>query len=386
MKSARSMRFLSSVAAAAALCCGAPTLCAQGALSLQGFGYPGGQLSSRSLATGGSLADFDANSPVNPASLLVGSRASVYFQYDPEFRWIKGDGLNASTVTARFPLFLISGKVGDARFSLSYSSFLDRTWTNTYRDTQLVGTTKVPSTVTAVSSGGISDARAAMSYTLNPRVTVGAAIHVFPGQNRVQFGRAFPADSISFGAFSQTNSYNFSGSAASFGVMATPIDHINFALSARIGFSMHMHRGDSTTIGEGHVPNRFNVSGAFDGIPGTILAARFGTEQWTSMKGLGSAGMSVFDAKELSLGLETGGPRIQLIPIAVRVGYRARQLPFGINSQQVRETEFTGGLGIPVSQGRAAIDLGIAHASRSANVALSETGWVLSLGLSIKPY
>jgi hypothetical protein len=386
MISPRSARFVSSLAVAAALCWARPALHAQGALSLQGFGYPGGQLSSRSLATGGSLADFDANSPINPASLLVGTRASVYFQYDPEFRWIKGGDLNSSTVTARFPLFLISGQVGAARFSLSYSSFLDRTWTNTYQDTQLVGTTKVASTVTAVSSGGISDARAAMSYTFSPRLTIGAAIHVFPGQNRVQFGRAFPSDSISFGAFSQTNSYNFSGSAASFGVMTTPVDHINLAASGRIGFSMHMHQGDSTTIGEAHVPNRFSLSGAFDGIPGTILAARYGTEQWSAMKGLGTAGMSVFDATEFAVGLETGGPRIQLVPMAVRLGYRARQLPFGVNAQQVRETEVTGGLGIPFSQNRAALDLSVAHAVRSANVALSETGWVISLGISIKPY
>jgi hypothetical protein len=112
------MRFLSRFAVASALCLAARTLCAQGALSLQGFGYPGGETSTRALGTGGSLADFDANSPINPAALLVGSRATVYLQYDPEFRWVTGTGLNVSTVTARFPLFVISGKVGQARFSL----------------------------------------------------------------------------------------------------------------------------------------------------------------------------------------------------------------------------------------------------------------------------
>jgi hypothetical protein len=380
------MRFLSRFAVASALCFAAPALYAQGALSLQGFGYPGGEISTRALGTGGSLADFDANSPINPAALLVGSRATVYLQYDPEFRWVTGTGLNTSTVTARFPLFLISGKMGQARFSLSYASYLDRTWTNTYQDTQVVGTLRVPSTVTAVSSGGISDIRAAMSWTFSSRLTVGAAIHVFPGQNHIVFGRAFPSDSTSFGAFAQTSTFNYSGSAVSFGLIATPIDHINLGVSGRYGFSMHVHEGDSTTVGEANVPNRLSVSGAYDGITGTILSARYGTEKWSAMRGLGSAGLSVFDATEFSAGLETGGPRIGAIPIAVRLGYRARQLPFGVGAQQVRETEFTGGVGIPLSSGRAALDLSIAHALRSANVGLSETGWIFSLGIAIKPY
>ena len=380
------MRFLSRFAVASALCLAARTLYAQGALSLQGFGYPGGETSTRALGTGGSLADFDANSPINPAALLVGSRATVYLQYDPEFRWVTGTGLNASTVTARFPLFLISGRMGQARFSLSYASFLDRTWTNTYQDTQVVGTLRVPSTVTAVSSGGISDIRAAMSWTFSSRLTVGAAIHVFPGQNHIVFGRAFPSDSTSFGAFAQTSTFNYSGSAVSFGLIATPIDHINLGVSGRYGFSMHVHEGDSTTVGDANVPNRISFSGAYDGITGTILSARYGTEKWSAMRGLGSAGLSVFDATEFSAGLETGGPRIGAIPIAVRLGYRARQLPFGVGAQQVSETEFTGGLGIPLSSGRAALDLSIAHALRSANVGLSETGWIFSLGIAIKPY
>jgi len=380
------MRFLSRFAVASALCFAAPALYAQGALSLQGFGYPGGEISTRALGSGGSLADFDANSPINPAALLVGSRATVYLQYDPEFRWVTGTGLNTSTVTARFPLFLISGKMGQARFSLSYASFLDRTWTNTYQDTQVVGTLRVPSTVTAVSSGGISDIRAAMSWTFSSRLTVGAAIHVFPGQNHIVFGRAFPSDSTSFGAFAQTSTFNYSGSAVSFGLIATPIDHINLGVSGRYGFSMHVHEGDSTTVGDANVPNRISFSGAYDGITGTILSARYGIEKWSAMRGLGSAGLSVFDATEFSAGLETGGPRIGAIPIAVRLGYRARQLPFGVGAQQVSETEFTGGVGIPLSSGRAALDLSIAHALRSANVGLSETGWIFSLGIAIKPY
>lgn len=380
------MRFLTRFAATAALCSAATALHAQGALSIQGFGYPGGELSTRALASGGSLADFDANSPINPAALLVGTRATVYLQYDPEFRWVTGPGLNTSTVTARFPLFLISGKVGKVRMSFSYTSFLDRSWTNTYLDTQVVANQKIPSTVTAVSSGGIADIRAAASYTISDKLTVGAGVHVFPGSNRVLFGRAFPADSASFGAFAQTNTFNYSGAAISLGVVSTPLPHINLAASGRYGFSMHVHQGDSTTLGDAKVPNRLSVSAAYDGMPGTILAVRYGTEDWSAMKGLGSPGLSIFNSTEFSAGLETGGPKFNSITMPLRLGFRTRTLPFGIGPDPVRETEINGGLGVPLSQGRVALDLGLAHALRSANVGYSETGWIFSLGIAIKPY
>lgn len=380
------MRLVSRVAAvAAALCCGTAALGAQGALSLQGFGYPGGELSTRALATGGSLADFDANSPINPAALMVGTRATVYLQYDPEFRWVTGGGSSATTTTARFPLFLISGKVGKARFSLSYSSFLDRSWTNTYSDTQTVGPSRVPSTVTAISNGGIADVRGAMSYTFSDKLTIGVGVHVFPGENQVVFGRSFPSDTTSFGAFQSTNTYNYSGSAVSFGVVATPFQHINIGLSGRRGFSMHMHQGDSTTLGDANVPNRGSVSFAYDGMPGTILSARYGFEEWSAMKGLGSQGLAVFDATEFSAGIETGGPKVNSITMPVRLGFRTRTLPFGVGSAQVRETEISAGGGIPLSQGRVALDLALAHAQRSANVGYTESGWILSVGVAIKP-
>ena len=48
----RSMRF-APFALAAALCCAASGLGAQGAVSIQGFGYPGGELSTRALGMGG---------------------------------------------------------------------------------------------------------------------------------------------------------------------------------------------------------------------------------------------------------------------------------------------------------------------------------------------
>src|SRR5580765_2475116 len=78
---------------------------AQGALSLQGLGYPPGQMSARAEGTGGGLADFDALSLTTPASIAGVGGPAVFFQYSPEFRKVTvPDGGVANTTTARFPM------------------------------------------------------------------------------------------------------------------------------------------------------------------------------------------------------------------------------------------------------------------------------------------
>ena len=71
-------------------CCITPALAgAQGTLSGQGFGYPLGGLSARSLANGGAGGEFDPRSARNPASIALGPRSGLSFQYDPEFRSVE---------------------------------------------------------------------------------------------------------------------------------------------------------------------------------------------------------------------------------------------------------------------------------------------------------
>jgi len=77
---------------------------AQGALSIQGLGYPTGGMSARAEGTGGGVADFDALSLVSPASLVAVGSAALFFQYSPEFRRVTAGSASAKTTTARFPL------------------------------------------------------------------------------------------------------------------------------------------------------------------------------------------------------------------------------------------------------------------------------------------
>jgi hypothetical protein len=360
-----------------------PALWAQGAISTQGFGYPGGQLSTRALGTGGALADFDPNSPLNPAALVLGARGSVYMQYDPEFRSVTSAGGNISSTTSRFPVLGVTGRFRNATFGLSFSNLLDRSWTNAYTDTQTVSGRLVESHITAQSTGGISDIRAALSYRITDRLHLGLGVHVFPGQNRTLLGRNFD-DSLKIGGFTEASLYNFTGSAVSFGVLAVPLAHLSIGVSARLGGNMTMRNGDSTVVGSATVPSRWSVSGAYEGFAGSALSVRYGSERWSSMKGLGSAGLGIHDTNELDAGVEFGGPKVASIASAVRLGYRSRDLPFSPGADPVAERSLVAGVGVPLAAGRGVIDLSLAHARRTIGT-LSETGWILSLGFAIKP-
>jgi hypothetical protein len=356
---------------------------AQGALSILGFGYPVGGQSARSLGTGTSIADLDPQSPLNPASILLNARMQGYAQYEPEFRTVKLGANSVKTSTSRFPVFMATGRQGRAAFSISYSAFLDRTWANSYADTQVVNGEKIGSTVLTQSAGGITDARFGAAWSLTEKAHIGLGIHLFPGQNHIVNGRSFN-DSTKAGSFALEKTYNFSGSALSLGGVLVPGAHFVLSGDLRLGGTMKMMDGDTVEVGRGKVPFRAAVSALYDGVPGATFHVRLGTEKWSDMNGLGSASLPLRDASDFSIGTEITGPRYQDSPIFIRGGYRSRGLPVAYGTSSVNETSFSGGVGVPIAGGRGQVDLGIVRANRSA-AGISEKAWLVSIGVGVRP-
>lgn len=357
---------------------------AQGALSILGFGYPIAGLSARALATGGSLAGLDAQSPLNPAAIVLNSRAQAYGQYEPEMRTVTAGNVTTKTTTSRFPLFSISGRQGQATFSASFGAFMDRSWSNTYPDTQVFGGERLPSTVVTQSQGGIAEARGAMAWSFTDRFHAGIGLHVFPGKNSVSVAREFP-DSAHAGTFQVSNSYAFSGTAVSLGTVWIPGGHFVLAGDMRLGGTLRMRLGDSTIVGEGKVPFRYGLSAAYDGIPGAVLIAHVGGDKWTDLRGLGSATLGLKDGTDVSLGAEVAGPRVSEVSSMLRLGWRSRGLPFTYAGSGVTETAMTGGVGIPIIGGRTMVDVGVARVNRSGAGAIREKAWLVSIGVGIRP-
>jgi hypothetical protein len=357
-------------------------LAAQGALSVQGFGYPTGQLSSSSLSMGGASAELDPATALNPAALGANGRYSVYMQFEPEFRRTSFGSGEASSSTMRFPAFLISG--GGRRFTggISATTLLDRTWRNVYSDSQNVGGDVVPSTITAASNGAITDARLGGAYWINAKLQVGLGVHALVGENRLEFGRTFPGNT-NIGGVGQVSTLSYSGRAVSAGAIWLPTPGLVVGASVRKGGKMEA-RSDDAPLSKADAPDRFGVTLAWTAIPNTTFAARFDHVGWSAMDGLGTAQLETFDANDVGLGVEVVGPRIGGAPSFARLGLRSRTLPFAAAGDKVSERALSGGVGVPLARGRAQIDLTVQRAARSA-ASTDEKSWFVSIGLGIRP-
>lgn len=375
----RSLRLVFTVAAVLA----APVLRAQGSPSVQGFGYPTGQLSSRVLATGGALAEFDARSPRNPAALATWGRSALYFQYEPEYRRVDaGDETGGARLT-RFPLIAAAVPLGSRAWAgVSVSTFLDRTWASRLSRRELVRGDSVTITAIGRSDGAINDVRLGGAWALGPTLHAGVGLHAFTGENRVFFGDEFEGvdeDTLVNSVIA------YSGIAASLGAEWRPVRHVGLALSARHGGTLRSSRND-TTLSRGEVPDRLGFAVRFDGIRGTTVGLGIDWEGWSSMQSMRSpsSALRAFDATTIALGAETMGPRWFGQEIPLRVGARRRTLPFGVGDTRVSEFALGGGLGIPLAGGRAQIDLAVLRARRTAGE-LRERSWTVSAGFVVRP-
>ena len=373
-----------SFAASLALIGAAAPLRAQSTLSTQGFGYPLGGLSARAAASGGALGEFDHLSSRNPAALSVWRRSGLYMEYDPEFRSVKSAGGTDRTSTSRFGVIAAGFAVGSkAVVGISSNTFLDRSWATRIRSGQRLGGDSVSFSETFTSRGAIGDSRLGLSYIVNSRIIVGAGLHFFSGENRLNLLREFD-DSVRYGTLDRVVTLSYTGTGASAGVIVTPFRGLSLAGSLRQGGSMKLRVVD-TLRAEAKVPNRLGIAARFDAISGLALMLSADRTEWSKMNGLGSATADARDAWEYGAGAELTGQRTRNAAWTYTVGYRQRDLPFLAAGSVVRERFISGGTSIPIAGPRATLDLTLQRATRSAPVAASERAWLVSVGLTVRP-
>lgn len=370
---------------AAALLTGAVrTAGAQGTLGAQGFGYPPGQLSVYSRALGGATGETDPLSPINPAALALLRRGGLYLQSEQERRNLDASGSSASTRSYRFPLFVAAVPIG-ARgvIGASFSTLLDRTWGTRARAKQVFDADSVAFTETFRSEGALNDVRVAASWALRDNLIVGAGVHLFPGENRLAISRVFD-DSLTFAPLRDSSNVSYFGTGFSGGLLFRPTRTLTLGASGRIGGSLKLRERDTLRT-TADAPSRFGVGARFD-VPGTTIAFRADRTLWSRMAGLGSARSTPQDAWDFGVGAEAVGPSLLGAQFTIRAGARRRTLPFLAAGEEVRETAFTVGTGVPLAGGRAGLDLFLERAARSAsNLDAKERSWTLGLGLIVRP-
>jgi hypothetical protein len=378
-----------SAVAIAAMCCGAK-LTAQGAIGLQGYGYPPGQLTVRAATSGGGLGEFDQAAPLNPAALMNWGVAGAYVQYSPERRSTTVGGVSSSSTVARFPVFAIGLPAGEKyAFGISSSTLLERNYSTSIAARQLIRTDSVTTTSNTDARGAINLIQFGGAMQVTHWLRFGAALNIVTGQNLVKTVRSIVADSgvkidtVSYGTITESSTATFGGNAVSFGIDVAPTKKISLAASGRLGFRMRADLND-TTRRTADVPNRAGAAIRWE-VGGSNIAARYDWEGWSAMKGLGGSS-PVFDTKEMGIGAEVPGPKIPGGQLLVRFGVRSRELPYGVSGVQPKENLLGGGLGFPIGFGRAQVDLGLERATRKVPGidGLKESGLIVSFGFRLR--
>ena len=373
-----------------AAACGAMTLPvamagAQGTLSGLGFGYPVGGTSTRTAATGGAFAEFDPLSPVNPASLGGFQRTLMTAQTEPEFRTLRFGNVKESTTAERVPLLmLIFPLPRNVALSLSGSTFLDRSYTTVTTGSVLAEGKSIATNDRSDVRGSIADLRAGLGWRVNNRVSVGIGGHLFTGDNSVARRRVF-ADTLTFGSVDDSSRVTYYGMALSVGGEFQIVKGLAVQGSYRAGGSLESRIRDTVRT-QGSVPDRAGLSLRYDGIAGSTFAIGVEKAAWSQMKGLGSDRVQAHDATNIRAGAEVAGPKLRGSPVLLRVGFAKNQLPFGANSQKVKESRITGGLGLPIKPDFATVDISVQRANRTmSGGAIKEGAWMLGFGLQIRP-
>src|SRR5256886_563329 len=120
----------------------------------------------------------------------------------------------AGTTTAlratRFPLLNVAGRV-HRRLAIAagFTTYLDRTWDVTLRDSSVLRGTLERYTDEVTSDGSIADVRLAAASRLSRRIALGAGLHLLAGSTRETAERRF--DDTSFHTVQQLAEVRYSG-------------------------------------------------------------------------------------------------------------------------------------------------------------------------------
>lgn len=358
---------------------------AQGSLGALGFGYPVNGMSTRVSGTAGAFGDIDPLSPINPASLGGLTRSVISAQAEPEHRTLTFGNLREKTASQRIPLLAVVFPArGGVAVGFSARGFLDRSYTTTTSGTALIDGTTRATTEQLTMRGAIGDIRAAVGWQIGNRARVGLGGHIFTGENTAVRQRTF-SDTLKFGGTLDSSKVTYIGTAVSFGGELRLFKGLAAAASYRAGNGFDARIRD-TTRASGTVPARLGGTLRFDGIPGSSFAIGFEQVKWSDMQTMASSRTSASDVTNYYGGAELAGPRFRGIPVLVRAGYARNQLPFSIGAAVVKESRFSGGLGIPVARDNASLDLSIQRANRSmAGSTAREAAWLLGIGMQVRP-
>src|SRR2546427_12302654 len=152
---------------------------------IRGLGTPGRFETVRARSTGGVFASFDPMSPLAGASLADLPLLTATALGGTSYRDAEAAGATTSLRASRFPVMGLAGPVfGRLVLGGGFTTYLDRTWDVTLRDSMLLRGTMQPYSDELTSDGGVADLRLAAALRVGARFALGVALHLLSGSTR----------------------------------------------------------------------------------------------------------------------------------------------------------------------------------------------------------
>ncbi|HVH69469.1 MAG TPA: hypothetical protein VM716_16510 [Gemmatimonadales bacterium] len=338
---------------------------------IHGLGTPGRWESVRARSTGGAFAPFDPLSPLTEASIADIGRLTATAAAGASYRDADVSGTTTALRATRFPLMQVAGPVA-SRFVVTagFTTYLDRTWAVTLRDSAVLRGKVAPYTDVISSDGSISDLRLAVASRVSRHIAIGAGMHLLAGSTHEMATRHY--DDSTFALVQQSGEVRYDGFGVSGSVIINVAPGLALAGWARSDNRLRARVADTTT----NVTDLPRMAGG-----GIVLAPSSriqlaGSAAWRSWA---HAGPGSFDTWTWSGGGEIGFSTMQF-----RLGARGGQMPFGPGSTAPTEVAVATGVGRGFAQGRALMDLGLERLERRGG-GLTERVWTVLVGITVRP-
>jgi hypothetical protein len=339
------------------------------------------------MGTGGAFAFFDGESSVSPAALVFLGRLSATFTALGDYRSTSSPAGDASIRNPRFPQFLVGGPIRafPLTIGLSYSNYTTRDYSLAFPATVILRGQSVAVTDTIESRGGINDFRLAAAYRLGQRWAVGAGAHIITGSNRVEARRTF-ADT-NYVASRQRAELSFAGFGLSLGVIGQFGDVLTLSAMVRSDDRVSLDR-DSVEVARVDLPITVGGAARLRIAPKLHVAGQALYRNWSTANddivALGGTGSD--NTLEAAGGLEfTPDPR-RPSKLPIRIGFRYAELPFPLTpGASASEYGVSLGSGLSFAADRAVVGASVERAWRDQGDAFSETAWILTAGVTVRP-
>lgn len=344
-----------------------------------GLGYPVPPVDARTAALGGVATGVPGGSLSfgNPADLTDVSHLRLGFTaYPEEARVEVGDGGDRQRAGRnRFSVIRAVVPAGKWRLSAGFASVLDQDWRVTIRDTLRTSSGDFAFTERRESDGGLSGADLALAREVGP-VSFGVGVQRLTGSVRRSFRRTFRRDTVAGAAdppasSESTGGWSYGGWRVRSGARLSLAGRLRLGASAQWAGSLTATPAEEGDTANFDLPKSVSAGASYRVGSSSFLVLGAGWEGWSETAAT-LPRAEADDARWVGGGVEIGGVEVGPVRVPLRLGARARELPFSPPGEgQATERALTVGMGAIGAGGRAVVDAGLEFGTRGD---LQETG------------